>query len=203
MSDAASIALITALSTLAGAGITSWLSLLTNRHQFRHQERLTNNERDEARRDQYRTTRKEAYVQFINQAVRTAQAIGATVKPEARVSEEAYLNAAAQADERLAELWPLLALVTIEGPAQVADLADQAANALMAERAKAGKFHRHPDSKEELIAASRARWQAQRDFARAARDTVAIPAQPGESELLARPHSPELTAPAQPLRDLG
>ncbi|WP_328943407.1 hypothetical protein OG259_19305 [Streptomyces sp. NBC_00250] len=194
MSDAASIALITALSTLAGAGITSWLSLLTNRHQFRHQERLTNKERDEARRDQYRTTRKEAYVQFINQAVRTAHAIGAMVKPEARVSEETYLNAATQADERLAELWPLLALVTIEGPAEVADLADQAANALMAEGAKAGKFHRHPDSKEELIAASRARWQAQRDFARAARDTVAIPAQPGESELLAPPHSPELAA---------
>ncbi|WP_329281332.1 hypothetical protein [Streptomyces sp. NBC_00691] len=194
MSDAASIALITALSTLAGAGITSWLSLLTNRHQFGHQERLTNRERDEARRDQYRTSRKEAYVQFIDQAVRTAHAIGAMVKPEARVSEEAYLDAAAQADDRLAELWPLLALVTIEGPSEVADLADRAASALMAEGAKAGKFHRHPDSKAEFVAASRVRWQAQRDFARAARDTVAIPAQPGGSELPAPPPSPELAA---------
>ncbi|WP_432034500.1 hypothetical protein [Streptomyces antibioticus] len=194
MSDAASIALITALSTLAGAGITSWLSLLTHRHQARHQKRLTDLERSEARQDQYRTARKEAYVQFINQAVRTAHAIGEMVKPDAQVSEESYLDAAVQAQERLAELWPLLALVNIEGPEGVADLADKAANALVAEGAKASKMHRDPDTKPEFVAASRARWQAQRDFVRAARDTVAIPVPRDGNGSLVPPRPPELAA---------
>ncbi|MFC9610394.1 hypothetical protein [Streptomyces sp. NPDC056938] len=174
MSDAASIALITALSTLTGAGITGWLSLLTQRHQARVQARLAQLERAETRQDQYRAARKESYVQFINQAVRTAHAIGVMVKPDAWVTEEGYLDVAIAADERLAELWPLLAMVNIEGPEEVADLADQAANALMTEGAKASKMHRDPDSKPEYLAASRARWQAQRAFVQAARSTVAL-----------------------------
>ncbi|MFG6299889.1 hypothetical protein [Streptomyces rochei] len=194
MSDAASIALITALSTLAGAGITGWLGFLTHRHQTRNQERLMGLERAEVRRDQYRTERKEAYVRFIDQAVRTAHAIGAMVKPDAQVSEESYLDAAVQAQERLAELYPLLALVNIEGPEEVADLADQTASALVTEGARASKMHRDPDSKPEFVAASRARWQAQRDFVRAARDTVAIPMPQGEDELLGPRPSPELAA---------
>ncbi|WP_225641855.1 hypothetical protein [Streptomyces werraensis] len=192
MSDAASIALITALSTLAGAGITGWIGFLTHRHQMRQQMRLMGLERAEARRDQYRTERKEAYVQFIDQAVRTAHAIGEMVKPDAQMSEESYLDAAVQAQERLAELYPLLALVNIEGPEAVADLADRTASALVAEGAKASKMHRDPDSKAELVAASRARWQAQRDFVRAARDTVAFPMPQGEEELLGPRPSPEL-----------
>ncbi|QQC90259.1 hypothetical protein [Streptomyces alfalfae] len=194
MSDAASIALITALSTLAGAGITSWLSLLTHRHQTRHQERLMDLERSGARQDQYRTERKDAYVQFINQAVRTAHAIGEMVKPDAQVSEESYLDAAVQAQERLAELYPLLALVNIEGPEEVADLADRVANALVTEGAKASKMHRDPESKPELVAASRARWQAQREFVRAARDTVATPAPQSENDFLVPARPPELAS---------
>ncbi|MFH9393972.1 hypothetical protein [Streptomyces sp. NPDC017556] len=194
MSDSASIALITALSTLAGAGLTSWLALLTHRHQARHQQQLLKLERSEARQDQYRTARKEVYVRFIDQAVRTAHAIGGMVKPEAQVSEESYLNAAAQAQERLAELWPLLAQVNIEGPEAVADLADQAATALMTEGAKASKMHRDPDSKPEFVAASRARWQAQRSFVQAARNTVVVPPSDTENEPLVTPRPPELAA---------
>ncbi|MFE7984776.1 hypothetical protein ACFUZA_21760 [Streptomyces cellulosae] len=170
MSDAAVVALITSLSTLSGAGVTAWITLRTHQRQVSHQETLAAEDRAEARRALHRSARKDAYVQFINQAVKTAQSIAEM----GRVEPSEFEDAEARALAALSEVWPSLALVNVEGPPEIADLADQVANALKTEGAKARIAHHASEMKPELIEASRIRWSAQREFTNAARRVLAL-----------------------------
>ncbi|MFH8797451.1 hypothetical protein [Streptomyces sp. NPDC017941] len=172
MTNAAVIALITALATLGGAALAGWFALQASRGQIRHQEQLAALQRIASRREQQHSARKGAYEQFIHQAVQVSQANGDMVQPDAQDDTDTYDEALGRARAAFKELWPLLALVSVEGPHYAAQSAEQLTNALKAEHTKARRTHHSPDLLPEFVEASRERQACQWDFVAAARRVV-------------------------------
>ncbi|MFD7681137.1 hypothetical protein [Streptomyces sp. NPDC060187] len=185
MANTAAVALITGLSALGGSGLTGVISLAMHRRQARHQESMAAIEREAARQDQHRDARKEAYVQFINQAVKTANANADLLSKGARESEETYDQAQGRSRDAFGELWPRLALVNVEGPDDITELADEVAKSLQAEHTAAIRTREDATYMSSFVAASRTRWQAQRDFTAAARRLMS-------GQVAAAPLSPEI-----------
>ncbi|MET7850451.1 hypothetical protein ABZT48_19955 [Streptomyces avermitilis] len=163
------VAAVTALSTLFASALTGWISLRVQRHQLDRQAALAAAERATQLREGRREERKLAYSEFITQAVRTADANLAMCRPEASdpaVFEEVHSAAKA----RLAELWPMLALVNMLGPQPIAAMADKVPLALRTELDVAKQHPGGPPSV--LYRASAKRIRAQREFASSARALI-------------------------------
>jgi hypothetical protein len=163
------VAAVTALSTLAASALTGWISLRVQRHQLDRQAALAAAERAAQLRESRREERKLAYSEFITQAVRTADANLAMCRTEAS-DPAVFEEARAVAKVRLAELWPMLALVNMLGPERIATLADKVPLALRAELHLAEK---HPGGPPRVLYDTSAiRIQAQREFASTARALI-------------------------------
>lgn len=134
---------------------------------------LANRERAEARRDQHRSARKDASVQFIGQAIRTADAVALMVYASSGVADGGEEEAIKRARASLGEVWPLAALVHVEGSAEVAALVDDVTKALQAEAAKAYEAVLEPEKVPAFRDASQERSTAQGRFTAAARDLIA------------------------------
>lgn len=132
-------ALVAALATLGGAALTGWLGLRLQNRQSERQAATVAAERAELLRESRREERKVAYTEFITQAVRTANANLAMCRSDAS-DPTVFEPARAEARAYLAELWPMLALVNILGPASIAELADEVPLTLQREARAAEQY---------------------------------------------------------------
>ncbi|MEU9118310.1 hypothetical protein AB0C96_00350 [Streptomyces sp. NPDC048506] len=160
------VAAVTAASTLVASALTGWITLRAQRRQLGQQAALAAEERAEQLKESRREERKAAYSEFITQAVRTADSSLAMCRADAG-DPAVFERVRAEARAHLAELWPMLALVNILGPEDIAALADRVPHALQREMRAA---ERHPGGPLSAISDhSDARQQAQRAFASAVR----------------------------------
>ncbi|MFF4212873.1 hypothetical protein ACFYZE_26655 [Streptomyces sp. NPDC001796] len=145
------------------------MSLRVQNRQWERQAAVAAEERAERLRESRRDERKVAYSEFITQAVRTANANLAMCRSDAS-DPAVFEQARAEARAHLAELWPMLALVNILGPAHIAALADEVPRALRREMKAAEE---HPGGPLSAIRSlSDPRQQAQRAFADSARSLM-------------------------------
>jgi hypothetical protein len=75
MNSTVAIALITSISTLAGASISAYITLSVSRAQGKNQAVLANAERIDQQSAAKRQIRRDAYVQFLNQFSKAEQAL--------------------------------------------------------------------------------------------------------------------------------
>lgn len=181
LNSPAAAALVAALATLGGAALTGWMGLRLQNRQSERQAAIAAEERAELLRESRREERKLAYSEFITQAVRTANASLAMCRSDA-ADPTVFDHARAEAQAHLAELWPMLALVNILGPTDIAALADKVPLALQREMRAA---ERHPGGPLSAIGnLSDARQQAQRAFAVRARMIMEHVPEPRRAQML-------------------
>jgi len=119
MSTTIAVALITSLSTLAGAGISGLIAFLIDRTRSSAQLTLANTGRVDERLKERRQIRRDAYVQFLNQVSSAEEALeaGWLLKPPPDSTDAPGLVAPVTAE--LHRLQRLANLVALEGPNEV------------------------------------------------------------------------------------
>src|SRR5690348_3795759 len=120
MSTTVSIALITSISTLAGAGISGLIAFLIDRARSGTQLALANSSRVDEHLKERRQIRRDVYVQFLNQVstVEEALEVGWRSKSPPDFADAPTLIAPVTAE--LDKLQRLANLVILEGPNEVA-----------------------------------------------------------------------------------
>jgi hypothetical protein len=134
MSTTIAIALITAVSTLAGASISGYIAFLISHTQGKTQEKITQSQQIEQRIIERRQIRIDAYLQFLNLlgvAEKILDNLWQANSPGILASELADFQKPAA--DAISELWRVKDLVWLEGPGQVSLLAIKLGTQLLLE----------------------------------------------------------------------
>ena len=123
MNSIIAVALITSLSTLAGASISGYITLLVSRTHNNSQALLANTDRMEQRSAAQRQIRRDAYVQYLNQLSLVEQALDVAwrSKPPPDLTQVPSLIEPVTVE--LDVLQRMANVVTLEGPLKVAGAA--------------------------------------------------------------------------------
>lgn len=124
MSDSLLAAGIAAVTALAASGMTSWLTLRGVRHQVGAQREVLVLAHAEQRATENRAAQKNACIQFIESAIRSAALI-----QEIRrlgIPDDEYQDRLSMARDALSDLIRAQAVLSVEGPSSVAGAATEA-----------------------------------------------------------------------------
>jgi hypothetical protein len=116
MTSTLGVALITSLSTLAGAGVAGCITLAVSRINNGHQLALANAERSERRAASQSEARKDCYVKFLNQLSAVEHALNLTWRNHAPRELRDVPDFVKPVTIELDSLSPLANLVILEGP---------------------------------------------------------------------------------------
>jgi hypothetical protein len=174
MTETVVVAIITATSTLAAYGLASWLTayftLRSTREQGERQLRDAWEERLEQRRVEHDRTRRDAYVRFLAEALATAAVIRAA--RTSGLSEEEFPARYRSAERALIDLIPAHALVSLEGPPELAEAARKTRATLETELALIPEVRQGAKPESALQEARRQRALATGEMAVKARDVL-------------------------------
>jgi hypothetical protein len=120
MNSIIAVALITSISTLAGASVSGYITLLVSRTHSNDQLVLANTDRMEQRSAAQRQIRRDAYVQFLNQFSLTERALDVAWRskpPSVLADVPSHIE---PVSAELDVLQQMANLVVLEGPGEVA-----------------------------------------------------------------------------------
>ena len=171
VTETIAVALITAMCTLAASALSAWLILRSARVSGELQLVADREQRAEEFAAELRKTRREAYIQFLSEAIEVAAKIRqVTWSSETDDAEFARLQVGPR--EALNELIPTLIRVTLEGPTEVRDAANEVRDALRRELETCAEVYRTTMPRSALVDASQARRVAVGTMRRVARKTL-------------------------------
>ncbi|QHC20588.1 hypothetical protein [Streptomyces sp. GS7] len=117
MNQTVVVAIITAIAALSGSGLTAFLNLRSTRLQNGQQLALAREERTERRVEALRQSRRNSYVEFLNNATSVVGAIDKTRQRD--LSDEDFSRLFSAAWDEANSLVPLINVVSVEGPIEV------------------------------------------------------------------------------------
>jgi hypothetical protein len=133
MNTAFAVALVTALSTLFGVAISGTITLLITRNQGKTQLALADSSRTEQRSRDRRQTRRDAYVQFLNQVSLIEQELDKCWVQSSPITDVSFVKDPSAIP---GQLDPLVNLVFLEGPDSLAIYCQVLETKLVLEAAK-------------------------------------------------------------------
>lgn len=158
MSDTLVTAAVSAGAAFAASGLASWIALRSVRHQTTAQRELAAADRAERRAVEERSVRRDAYTQFITAAIRCAGLIGEA--REENITDDEYRDRASIVRSALSDVIQAQAIVSVEGPAGVAQAAVHARRSLDNEFKAVHAWRSGTGSADEVITAGRVRLRA-------------------------------------------
>jgi hypothetical protein len=123
MSETVAVTLITAVSTLAGAGISGYVAFLVSRAQSKTQIEITRSEQIEQRLTDRRQLRKDAYSQFLNRVVTAEELLEILWQLESK--DSLRRDKFREMSSAIVDIRRSADVVALEGPAHVTSLAEQ------------------------------------------------------------------------------
>jgi hypothetical protein len=184
MNTTIAVALITALSTLAGASTTGYLGLLISRAQLKTQQKSAELERGEQHAKDVREIRRDVYLSFMNQLTRIEELFDRDLWIRTGFGEDGAISPGEimyTATAMMHQLAARLDLVRLEGPYHVSEAALKLYSGLNKEmmRLMLLSSQEAPEivkSKDEMYAlwkkASEAREEAKAEFIKVASDAL-------------------------------
>src|SRR6516162_4461453 len=122
MSETVAVTLITAVSTLAGAGISGYVAFLVSRAQSKTQIEITRSEQIEQRLTDRRQLRKDAYSQFLNRVVTAEELLEILWQLESK--DSLRRDKFREMSSAIVDIRRSADVVALEGPAHVTSLAE-------------------------------------------------------------------------------
>ena len=119
MSTTVTVAIITSLSTLAGVGVSGCIAFFIGRTQAKTQIKLADSDKTEQRFKERQQTRRDSYVQFLNQVSKVEQTLNVTWQSSAPSTAGKTLT---MLNVELNALTPHVNLIDLEGPVGVSSV---------------------------------------------------------------------------------